>query len=108
MIKVRGYRILVKPKEIEHMSKGGIITTVPGTQEDKLEKAGQQFGTVVGIGHTCWKGEELGEPWCELGDSILFSRHAGRFVYDPSNEEEALFIMNDTDVLAVVRENYNG
>ena len=99
MINVKGYRILVKIEEVEVMSKGGIITTIVGTNAERLEKAGQQFGYVVGIGDTCWS--ELGENWCEVGDQILFSRHAGRFVFDPTDDEEYM-IMNDTDVLAVI------
>jgi len=105
MLKVKGYRVLVKPKEVEKVSKSGIIVLVEGTNETKLEEAGQQFGTVVGIGDTCWAGEAFSAPWCRIGDTILFSRHAGRFVYDPTDPEEtAYMIMNDTDVLAVVGE----
>jgi len=107
MINVKGYRVLVKPDELEKVSKGGIIVTVSGTNEERLEKAGQQFGTVVGIGDACWKGEAFGEPWCRYGDRVLFSRHAGRFVYDPSDEEVSYMIMNDTDILAVVEDNEN-
>lgn len=103
MINVKGYRVLVKPKEIERKSKQGIIISVAGTQEDKLEQAGQQFGVVIGIGDSCWKGDNFDKPWCELGDTILFSKHAGRFVYDYTDDEDlAYMIMNDTDVLAVV------
>lgn len=105
MIKVKGYRVLVKPKEIERKTKSGIIITVAGTQEDKLEQAGQQFGTVIGIGDSCWKGDHFDEPWCKVGDTILFSKHAGRFVYDYTEDDEtAYMIMNDVDVLAVVSE----
>jgi co-chaperonin GroES (HSP10) len=98
---MKGYRLLVKPKKIEHTSKAGLIVIVEGSAEDKLEKAGQQFGDVISIGPTCWNAEELGDPWCEVGDTILFSRHAGRFVYDPEDDEE-YFVMNDTDVIATV------
>ena len=103
MLNIRGYRILVDIDPIETVSKGGIFLV----QDEKLEAAGQQFGTVVSIGHTCWTqadGSKL-EPWCKLGDRILFARHAGRFVYDPENREKEFMIMNDTDIIAVITEN---
>lgn len=102
MINVKGYRVLVKPKEVETETESGIIVTIQGSQEEKLEKAGQQFGTVVGIGSDCWSGDTFREPWCNVGDTVLFSRHAGRFVYDPASEDDEYMIMNDTDILAVV------
>lgn len=104
MIKMRGYRLLVKPKKIETVSSGGIVVVLEGTNEERLEEAGQQFGIVVSIGPTCWATEELGDPWCEEGDMILFSRHAGRFVYDPDNEDDKYMVINDTDVIAVIGE----
>lgn len=103
MLNIRGYRILVDIDPIETVSKGGIFLV----QDEKLEAAGQQFGTVVKIGHTCWTREDGTklEPWCKLGDRILFARHAGRFVFDPENREKEFMIMNDTDVIAVIQEN---
>jgi len=104
MINVKGYRILVDIDPIETISKGGIYLV----QDEKMEAAGQQFGTVVSVGHTCWTnadGEAKVEPWCAEGDRILFSRHAGRFVYDPENREKEFMVMNDTDIIAVITEN---
>ena len=102
MINMKGYRLLVKPKKVETVSPGGIITLLEGTNEERLEEAGQQFGIVISIGDTCWKGETFGDPWCNTGDLILFSRHAGRFVYDPDNEDDKYMVINDTDVIAVI------
>ena len=101
MLKVRGYRILVDPEEIEKVTAGGIVLV----QDERLEASGQQFGVVVGIGSTCWTDGEGNprEPWCSVGDKILFAKHAGRFVYDPETKKEYQ-IMLDTDVLAVVTE----
>lgn len=99
MLEVKGYRILVKPDPLETVSKGGIIMVL----DEKLERSGQQFGTVVGIGHTCWTGGTDHTHWCEVGDRILFSKHAGRFCYDPETEEEFM-VMNDDDILCVVKQ----
>ncbi len=98
MIDVQGYRILVKAKEIERVSAGGIIVSVEGTNEDRLEQTGNQIGTVIGIGHTCWTGGKDETPWCEVGDEIIYSKHAGRFVFDPESDEPYL-VINDDDVI---------
>ena len=103
MINLKGYRILVDIDPVETVSKGGIYLV----QDEKQEASGQQFGTVVSIGHTCWTkadGTKL-EPWCVVGDRILFARYAGRFVYDPENRDKEFMVMNDTDVIAVITEN---
>tara|TARA_R110000868_G_scaffold292874_2_gene553387 strand:- start:283 stop:612 length:330 start_codon:yes stop_codon:yes gene_type:complete len=102
MLTVKGYRLLVKAKEIERVSGGGIIISVEGTNQDRLEQTGNQIGTVVGVGHTCWKGSVDDTPWCEVGDDILYSKHAGRFVFDPVTDEKFLTI-NDDDVIAVIQ-----
>ena len=94
MIKMVGYRLLVKPKEREKVSEGGIILV---ELDERMHDAGNQFGTVISIGESCW-GED--EPWCSEGDEILFSKFAGRFVYDPDTKEEFM-VMNDTDVIAI-------
>ena len=101
MLKIQGYRLLVKAKEIERVSKGGIILNVEGTNDDKLEQTGNQFGTVIGVGHTCWKGGPDETPWCKVGDMICYSKHAGRFIYDPETEDPYL-IINDDDVICVI------
>ena len=103
MINMKGYRLLVDIDPIEKVTAAGIILV----QDEKLEASGQQFGTVVAIGPTCWTkadGSKL-EPWCEVGDRILYARHAGRFVYDPENRDKEFMVMNDTDVIAVITEN---
>ncbi len=101
MLEVKGYRILVKPDPLETVRESGIILVL----DEKLERSGQQFGTVIGIGHTCWQSGSDNQEWCVVGDRILFSKHSGRFVYDPDTEEE-LMVMNDDDVLCrIVKEN---
>ena len=96
-MKVRGYRIMVKLDEIETQTEAGIVLVV----DESREKAAQQTGTVVGIGHTAWKGRLEQEPWCEVGDKILFSKYAPRLVVDPESGEE-YGVINDDDVICVV------
>lgn len=98
-INVKGRRLLVLADEVEEFSEGGIYLSV----NKKAERAGQNMGTVVSIGHLCWSDFEDGTPWCKVGDRVYFSRYSGRFLQDPHTEIEYM-VMNDEDVLAVVEE----
>ena len=71
--------------------------------DERRERAALQTGVVVGVGNTCWTGDSFNEAWCVEGDHILFSKHSGRFVQDPTDDSEYL-IMNDTDVLCVIED----
>jgi len=99
-MEIKGYRILVQPDAIETMSQGGIYMVL----DERMAMTAQQYGTVVGIGPTCWtdaQGNKL-ERWCEVGDRVLFSKHAGRFFTDPADpEKKELLIINDTDIIGV-------
>lgn len=90
-----GYRVIVKPDEIETETASGIVLV----QDEKLERAGQQRGTLVAVGKEAWKDDS--EPFAEVGDWILYSRYAGRVVEDPITDEQ-YWIMNDEDVLCVL------
>lgn len=103
-IEMVGYRVLVRPDDVETVSSGGIVLAL----DEKMEKHGQVRGTVLGYGPLAWKGTDLnengapcGEPWVNVGDHILYSKFGGKVVIDPTNGEE-LLVMNDVDVLARV------
>ena len=111
MITVTGHRVLIKEDPVEKVSKGGIVV-VTNDNNEKLERAALQHGVIVAIGPDCWKAyrtldsdgiERNGRPWVRVGDYVLFARHAGRFVADPTNGEMHL-IMNDEDILGVITE----
>ena len=99
-MKIKGYRILVDPDKVETMSEGGIFMVL----DERMEMVSQQFGTVVDIGDTCWT-DAAGRPlvrWCEVGDRVLFSKHAGRFYTDPKDPDKKEFmIINDNDIIGV-------
>jgi co-chaperonin GroES (HSP10) len=108
MITMKGHRILVDPDPVEEVSEGGIIIA----SDKKLERTGIQRGVIVAIGPNAWKAyrtidregfERDGEPWCSIGDYVLFGRHAGRYVEDPVTKKEYL-VMNDEDILGVFEE----
>lgn len=112
MLKMTGYRILVKPDAVEKTyGEVGIILA----QNERMEKTGIQRGIVVSVGPSAWKAfrevddkgkEHNGKQWAIPGDYILFARSAGRFVFDPFEDtkdgKNEYLVMNDEDVLAVI------
>lgn len=94
-IHTKGYRVLVKPDEIEETSEGGIILV----QDRKLERAGQVRGTLVQVGELAWS--ESDKPWAEVGDWVLYARYAGMTLDDPITGEQ-YHVMNDEDIIAVL------
>lgn len=68
-----GWRVLIKPQEINEVSKGGIILTTEVTKE--REQMGNTTGIVIAMGTQCYADEP--EPWCQLGDKVIFAKYAG-------------------------------
>lgn len=116
MMKMRGYRVLVKPDPLMTKTKGGIVLNV----NEKLERGGIQRGIVIDIGDKAYKNfreidengkERNGKSWCEVGDYVLYAKNAGRFVEDPfepiKNDDDLYVIMNDEDIISVLTEGPN-
>lgn len=105
-----GHRVLVKPKEIETQTEGGIYIVT----DEKLEKAAQQRGVLVAAGPQAWKafrelyeGKEVnGNPWAKPGDTVIYSKYAGKFLKDEYTEEEFV-LLNDEDIVALEVEGDN-
>lgn len=96
MITVCGHRVLVKP-EVETTSASGIILAV----DEQKERAAAMYGEVVAVGPSAWVDFKT-DPWCKVGDRVIFAKFAGRFVIDPDFPDTKLIILNDEDILAVV------
>lgn len=97
MIHVKGRRVLVSPDPIEETSQGGIILA----QDKKMERAAVMRGTVLEVGHLCWKDFTDETPWCEVGDWVMYSPYAGQVIVDPVTKEKVL-VMNDEDVIGTI------
>lgn len=107
-VKPCGHRLLVKPykqeevdeiyrKHSEFMKSLTIIN-----ENKKREDASVDRGIVLAIGATAWQ-DFHSEPWCKVGDEILFAKFSGKFVDDPETGE-SFVILNDEDVVAVTKE----
>lgn len=91
-----GWRIVIKPEEVEKVSKGGIILFAP-SQEVK-EALAQIYGQVVAIGPECFKTSSA--PWCKPGDRVIFGKYAGLIF--PGADGQKYRVVNDTDIVAIV------
>lgn len=90
----RGNKLLIRPIEMEKVSKGGIV--IPSSVNEKEDMA-QMFGTVIEIGAMCWVQEA--EPRCAVGDYIIFAKYAGQIF--PGNDGKTYRLINAMDVIAV-------
>lgn len=92
-----GYRMLIQPYEIDQVSKGGIILVDESKQYADIACI---VGKVIKQGPQCY--DKQPEPWCKVGDYVIFAKHCGQKV--EVKEEDGtmtryLFI-NDDDVRA--------
>lgn len=93
----KGNRVLVRPKVLEQMSKGGIA--IPELARDK-EQLAQMYGTVIEVGSEAWG--EFANPWAKPGDTVLFGRYRGADVV--GNDGVTYRIMNDVEIIATYSE----
>ena len=102
-----GHRLVVKPfkqEEVDEVLKAAKKFGFQIVNENqKREDASVDKGVVLSIGSTAWK-DFNSEPWCKVGDTILFAKFAGKFIEDPETKEN-LCILNDEDVVAVIGDN---
>lgn len=102
MIEPTGFRVLLRPDPVEDKTESGIIVNTPSQQ--KMEKAGQIFGTVVKIGPQAFEAFGDGHAWVEEGDRVIFAKYAGRFVHDPDDPDTEYVICNDEDIIGKIKE----
>lgn len=115
--KTPGHKILVRldpleeEQEIAKNFKGladSKFKIVKPDGQDYRERLGVDTGVVVSIGKMAWKAidgnQEGWEPWCKVGDRIVFGRYCGKLVPDPDTGNEDLYVINDDDVQLVLEE----
>lgn len=113
VIKPAGHHILVAPLEWDKETEWGFALTPHESSETaRLEKAGRMYGTLVAIGPQAWKAHAAGlakgcfaipvyDDWAKVGDTVMYSRYAGKNIYDPASGQE-LYLIHDEDILAVL------
>ncbi len=117
-LKPVAHRLIVKPDDIieeqelqkNHASlkKAGFIIEKPNNQA-RRDLQGTESGVVTAIGPMAWKHSDYGypgpdwQPWCKVGDRVVFSKYVGKLWPDPETSEEFM-IMNDEDIQLVESE----
>lgn len=103
-------RVLIE-REITEKTSGGII--IPG---DAAKRHAPCVGKIIGLGETAgWTetykdGESIAVQTLEVGQKVIFGRYSGAWLdatYSEKGEvreEGKLFICQDQDILAVIKE----
>lgn len=98
MFEPTGYYVLVKPKDVETKTAGGIVLVDDTVESDKVHTV---EGTLVAVGPTAWKGFDNGEAWAKVGDKVVYAKFAGKRLYD-HHTDQTFILMNDNDIIARV------
>ncbi len=100
------HRILIKQDKLEESNKDylkmkqmGLV--LPDLDDKKRAQASVDTGTVVSIGATAFRDFGAESPVQE-GDHIAYAKFAGKFIIDPSTQEEFV-ALNDEDIIAVFK-----
>ena len=90
-----GHRILIKVEEREEKTQSGIIIATEETRE--RDQFAKNAGEVIALGPDCF--EDYENPWCEVGDLVVYAQYAG-YGQMPKKGEVFYRYINDTDVIA--------
>ena len=93
-----GYRILVLPFTPREKTRGGILFS-----QETLDKAriATTCGYVLKMGDLAYKDKDkFNEPWCKVGDWVIFARYAGSRLPIEGGEVR---ILNDDEVLGTIK-----
>ncbi len=98
-LKAVSFRVILKVKEVEEKSQGGIVMVV----DKKMERNAHTEGTIVDIGPDAYaafrpKFEFAG---LKIGDRVFYARYSGKWIVDPETKEEFL-VVNDEDITSKV------
>lgn len=101
-VKPCGYRLVVKQDHIDekddtYKRAAALGLQIAGTEKDR-EQMGIDTGIVLEIGPECWEGKD---PWCQIGDRVVFAKYAGKVV---GKDENKVIILNDEDVVGVIND----
>ena len=89
-----GYRILIRPRGSIEKTKGGIYLT---DNSKDTQSYMNSVGQVVAMGPECYSDRK--QPWCKLGDWVVFGRYAGARI---SVQKVKMVLLNDDEILATL------
>ena len=89
----RGWRVLLKPLEVEEKTASGIIISTK--ENSDREQMANTTGEVIEVGEGC-------NGWCKAGDRIVHAKYAGLIYL--GKDGVTYRIVNDEDIVAVLDE----
>ena len=94
-----GWRMLVLPFRMNEKSKGGVLFA---NETVDRQQVASQCGNVLAMGPDCYRDKDrFQEPWCKVGDWVIFARYAGSRIEIDGGEVR---LLNDDEVLATVQD----
>lgn len=100
-----GHRVLVRQERYDEHDEVFKSAKLAGLEivkdRDIRYQASVDKGTIVSIGKTAWK--DFGAEWAQVGDQVFFAKNAGKSVEDPEDKETPYVVLNDEDIVAIVR-----
>lgn len=98
-IKPIEYNVLLKQDKVEEKSAGGIF--IPDDVKER-QRHGQTLGQIVALSPMAFSFDEwpASEPKPEIGQRVVFARHAGTFVDGLDGEEYR--VVKDRDIVGVM------
>ena len=100
-LKPLGRTVLIRPYEVEKVTKGGIV--IPNQISERDEMA-ETRATVIEVGACAWDDEPM--PRAVAGDKVLFAKYAGKVCIGPL-DGVSYRVVNDRDIfLKIVGEKH--
>jgi co-chaperonin GroES (HSP10) len=105
MIIPTGYRLLVKTAtydEFDPVFKSAKEFGLEVVKDSQVRyDASVDEGIIVSMGPDVWSTYKA--PWAEKGDYIAFAKNAGKNLVDPEDKDTRYVVLNDEDVIAVIK-----
>lgn len=102
------HRVLVKIEKLEDVdpvyaaaARAGLHFSMD--EDVKRQQAAVDRGTVIAIGPTAFRDFGVECP-IQVGDVIAFAKYSGKSVVDPDDRDTHYVLLNDEDVVCVVKE----
>lgn len=89
------FKILVEPHEVKEKTEGGIYMVSAVTEREKMA---QVKATLVAVGSNAFY--DWFDPKPQIGDMVLFAKHAGYVT--PGADGKEYRLINDKDITAIV------
>lgn len=101
-----GHRVLVRQEKYDEHDEVFKRAKAAGLEfvkdREVRYQASVDVGTIVSVGKTAWK--DFGsEPWALVGDKVVFAKNSGKHVTDPEDKETPYVLLNDEDVVGIIR-----